>query len=559
MSLAMQIVVSLAVFLILGLLSSYMLYTSEKEAKRLLNLKKAWHPNRMIADEPAELARIRLGVIILYAGVLAVSLWMFHKGFMVLMEVRNRNLAAEQEGQVVMLDGTSSDGHEAGATVSVMPRGAEQAARPVNQTTASPTDEEHIRPPSQSTPRQQARTDSGEASMVLIPGGTFWMGISDDERDRAIEECKGELTKQPSACTGWVLSAQPRHQVTLDPFSLDPYEVTNSQFKKFVQATSYQTTAEREGTAFVWTNSQLGWQETKGATWRQPEAGPDVFASDRADHPVVNVSWHDAEAYCRWAGKRLPTEAEFEYATRAGTQTTYWWGNFSPGTRQVANVADESGRTLLPAVITGYNDGYVTTAPVGSYEANPFGLFDMTGNVAEWTADWSDGFYYRTSPERNPTGPSSGDSRMTRGGGWSDGSYRIRPTARDGILPTERGTKVGFRCAQGVRATSEAGRHHEAQRKDRMTLLRWFTETFSLWIAGLCVAMIPVWVLYLSKADQMARAQVELSRHKWESTSDFETEFLKVRFQLRRIFFMFIVMLVIGAIVIICAHVLVQS
>jgi formylglycine-generating enzyme required for sulfatase activity len=173
-----------------------------------------------------------------------------------------------------------------------------------------------------------------------------------------------------------------------------------------------------------------------------------VFASDRADHPVVNVSWHDAEAYCRWAGKRLPTEAEFEYATRAGTQTTYWWGNFLTGTRQVANVADESARTHLPVIIAGYDDGYLTTAPVGSYEANPLGLFDMTGNVAEWTADRSDGLNYRTSLEQNPTGPSSGEHRRFRGGSWSDAAFGIRPTVRDGVVPSERGMKLGFRCAQ---------------------------------------------------------------------------------------------------------------
>ena len=433
MSLTTQIVISLGVFLVFGVVSVYMLYHSEREAKRWLILNKVWSPNKQIADEPAELARLRKRLVIFYTLILAGSLWMFQWGLRVLLEVKNRSLVAEQEEQVVVTEQASTSG-------------VEQAARPANSVT-SPTDEAHVRPAKQPPLRQQERTGPDEAAMVLVPGGTFWMGISDDEADRVIEDCETELKKRAVSCKGWVLSAQPRHQVTLDPFSLDPYEVTNRQFEQFVQATGYQTTAEKEGTALVRIDGQ-GWQETKGATWQQPEAGPEVFASDRADHPVVNVSWHDAEAYCRWAGKRLPTEAEFEYATRAGTQTTYWWGNFSPTTRQVANVADESARAHLPVIIAGYDDGYLTTAPVGSYEANPFGLFDMTGNVAEWTADRSDGLSYRKSPERNPTGPSSGEHRRFRGGGWSDAAFGIRPTVRDGVAPTKRGTKVGFRCAQ---------------------------------------------------------------------------------------------------------------
>ena len=434
MSLTAQIVISLSFFLVLGMISVYMLYHSEREAKRSLTIKKAWYPDRTIVDEPTELTRIRRGVVIFYAIILALSLWMFQWGLRVLLEVRDRSLVAEQEEQVVVTEQASNSG-------------VEQTARPASAA-VSPTDETRAWPSKQPAPRHQKRTGPGEAALILVPGGTFWMGISDDEMDRAIEDCKTELKKEAASCKGWVLSAQPRHQVTLDSFFLAPYEVTNRQFEQFVQATGYQTAAENEGTAFVWINGQQGWQKTKGATWRQPEAGPDVFASDRADHPVVNVSWHDAEAYCRWAGKRLPTEAEFEYATRAGTQTIYWWGNSAPGQRQVANVADESGRDHLSVIIAGYDDGAATTAPVGSYEANPFGLFDMTGNVAEWTADWSDGLYYRKSPERNPTGPSSGEYRVARGGGWSDASYRIRPAVRDGIAPTERGTKVGFRCAQ---------------------------------------------------------------------------------------------------------------
>lgn len=439
-----QIVGHMVFVVLLGSFCAYMLYHSEREAKRLLIIKKVWSPNKPITDESAALARFRLRLIILYGGILALCLFLFQLSARMLWD------RSQQEEQVVMTEEASPSGHEtgagAGATAPAKPGGNEGAARSAHSE-ASPKDEAPVQPSKQPPPRSQARTGPDEASMVLVPGGTFWMGISDDERDRAIEDCKTEFKKEAASCKGLVLSAQPRHRVTLDPFFLDPYEVTNRQFEQFVQATGYETTAEKEGTASVRIAGQ-GWQETKGATWRHPEAGPEVFASDRADHPVVNVSWHDAEAYCRWAGKRLPTEAEFEYATRAGTQTTYWWGNFSPSTRRVANVADESGRNRLSVIIAGYDDGYLTTATVGSYEANPFGLFDMTGNVTEWVADRYDGLYYRKSPEQNPTGPSSGDYRMIRGGSWNDTLFALRPTVRDGGAPTKRDTRTGFRCAQ---------------------------------------------------------------------------------------------------------------
>ncbi|HBR50819.1 MAG TPA: hypothetical protein DEA71_12110 [Nitrospira sp.] len=430
-----QIEAWMAFMFLTAVFCAYMLFHSEREAKRLLITKEAGGTDALSADDPAAVARIRRRLIIFYAVILAGSLLVDLKLFMALMELRNRIQVEEQSKAVVTADETRSGGHEAGSGVG--------ATAP-----ATPNNEAHVPPSKQPPPRQQARLDPDKSAMVLVPGGTFWMGISADETDRAIQDCKTEFKKEATSCKGLVLSAQPLHRITLDPFALDPYEVTNRQFEQFVQATNHQTTAEKVGTAFVWINGQQGWQQTKGATWRQPEAGPEVFASGRAEHPVVNVSWHDAQAYCRWASKRLPTEAEFEYATRAGTQTTYWWGNFSPGTRQVANVADESARTLLPVIMAEYNDGAVTTAPVGSYEANPFGLFDMTGNVAEWTADWYDGLYYRKSPERNPTGPSSGEYRTTRGGGWNGVLYTSRPAVRAGGTPTERNTKFGFRCAQ---------------------------------------------------------------------------------------------------------------
>jgi len=430
-----QMVAWMAIMLVAAIFSAYMLYHSEREAKRLLTTKEAGGTKNLSPDDPSAVARIRRRLIVFYAVGIAICVLVDLKLFMAVMELWSRIQVEEQRKALVTTEETRSGGSEAGS-------GAE-ATLP-----ATLNNEAQVPPSKQLPPGSQKRTGQADTPMVLVPGGTFWMGISDDERDRVIEDCTMELKKQAVSCKGWVLSAQPRHQVTLDPFALDPYEVTNRQFQQFVLTTGYHTTAEKEGTAFVWANSQQGWQKTKGATWRQPEAGLDVFASDRTDHPVVNVSWYDAEAYCGWAGKRLPTEAEFEYATRAGTQTVYWWGKFLSSPRRVANVADESARTHLPVIMAGYDDGAITTAPVGSYEANPFGLFDMTGNVSEWTADRYDSLYYRKSPERNPTGPSSGDYRMIRGGGWSDASYKIRSTIRGGGAPTERDTKIGFRCAQ---------------------------------------------------------------------------------------------------------------
>ena len=271
-------------------------------------------------------------------------------------------------------------------------------------------------------------TGKDGAPMVLIPAGEFWMGSPDGEGDK---------------------DEHPRHKVALSAFYLDKYEVTNRFFQQFAQQTSYRTTAEQEGKAWVLTaTGKL--EEVSGAHWRKPEGGETVFDSNREEHPVVSVSWEDAQAYCRWAGKRLPTEAEFEYATRGGTETKYWWGNGNPGSRRVANIGDESAKRQYSdwTIMTGYDDGFVRTAPVGSFEANPFGLHDMTGNVWEWTADWYDEQYYKNSPRKNPRGPSNGDVRVLRGGSWVYAPVGMRSADRGMNTPSHRGADIGFRCAQ---------------------------------------------------------------------------------------------------------------
>lgn len=296
---------------------------------------------------------------------------------------------------------------------------------------------------------QNEVTGKDSAPMVLVPAGSFLMGSTNDEVDRAIKDCIKELEKDQQTCEGWYKPELPQHKVQMDAFYLDKCEVTNRLFQQFAQQTGHQTTAEREGSAWAFVEGK-GWEAVKGASWRKPEAGATVFDSGRSEHPVVTVSWDDAQAYCRAAGKRLPTEAEFEYATRAGTTTRYWWGDGNPSGRRVENIADESAKHLLKTIMKGYGDGSVRTALVGSYEANPWGLHDISGNVREWTADWFDDNYYGKSPERNPKGHPSGQYRVLRGGSWSIDPGSVRSAGRARRAPTSRSGTIGFRCAQDL-------------------------------------------------------------------------------------------------------------
>ena len=289
------------------------------------------------------------------------------------------------------------------------------------------------------------------APMVLIPAGSYKMGSTQEEVERMVKDCQARRFGG-RVCWEWFQDEAPRHKVVLDAFYLDRYEVTNHLFEHFVHATGYQTTAEQVGKSKAWMEGR-GLQEIPGADWRHPEGNQTVFVSHRGDHPVVTVSWFDANAYCRWAGKRLPTEAEWEYAARAGTSTLYWWGN-GPPPRRVVNLADESAKHLVGSIVAGYDDGYARSAPVGSFESNPWGLNDMLGNVAEWTADWY-GDFYGTSPEDNPKGPKDGHYKVIRGGAWANGLLRVRAANRDWDTPIYRHDSIGFRCAQNVPKTHD--------------------------------------------------------------------------------------------------------
>jgi sulfatase modifying factor 1 len=270
--------------------------------------------------------------------------------------------------------------------------------------------------------------------LVDLPGGTFLMGSSEQ--------------RYPDDHEGPVRAA------TVSDFSLAATTVTNADFAAFVSAVGYATTAEREGWSFVFagllppkaapTRGVVGapwWRQVPGARWDRPE-GPGSSVAERGDHPVVHVSLLDAMAYCRWSGTRLPTEAEWEYATRAGLdQRRFPWGDdLTPDGQHRMNVYQ--GR--FPDVDTG-EDGWVGTAPVRTYPPNAFGLFEMTGNVWEWTAD--------------RFGPSRPGQRALRGGSYlCHASYcsRYRCSARMANTADSSSGNTGFRVARSAPADTEA-------------------------------------------------------------------------------------------------------
>jgi serine/threonine-protein kinase len=239
---------------------------------------------------------------------------------------------------------------------------------------------------------------------------------------------------------------RPKHSVWVDAFLIDRTEVTVGMFRRFVEATGYRTSAEREGWGKPWTDGpkEAEWPLVPGADWLHPQ-GPGSEAED--DHPVVQVSWEDAAAYCKWVGGRLPTEAEWEKAARGTDGRRFPWGNEFNG--RFLNYCD-SRCPITRWRDSRYDDGYGRTAPVGSYPegASPFGALDMAGNVWEWVYDWYDEDYYRDSPYRNPTGPTSGTDKAMRGGAWYDGEPQawVNCVIRHQNPPSDRYEDVGFRC-----------------------------------------------------------------------------------------------------------------
>lgn len=273
--------------------------------------------------------------------------------------------------------------------------------------------------------------------MVVIPAGRFVMGSPDSEDGRErVEGPQRELRFQRG-------------------FALGQSEVSVAEFRRFVEATSYVTDAERGGSSATYDERGGRLVKRRGVDWRRDFRGSKARDAD----PVVHVSWNDAAAYARWladsSGKayRLPNEAEFEYALRAGTQTRYWWGDDAPD-RVVANLTGSQdlskGRHQWTNAFPNYGDGFWGPAPIRSYEANPFGLYDIDGNVSEWVEDcWHDS--YRRAPDTPMAWVNAGCSaRVVRGGSWgsapeqSRSAYRV-PTAADGVS-----ARVGFRVARDL-------------------------------------------------------------------------------------------------------------
>lgn len=281
------------------------------------------------------------------------------------------------------------------------------------------------------------------AALVPIPGGLFEMGARRSTYH-------GDLDS-------------PRRKIRLSPYRISPTAVTNAQFARFVQATAYRTVAEREGWSFVFhlllerptdhpehPPGLRWWRKVEGASWLAPE-GPGSDWHARTDHPVVHVSWFDALAYCRWAGLRLPSEAEWERAARGGLENKKFpWGNDAmPDGRHAMNIWQGE----FPNHNTS-DDGFVGTAPVTAFEPNGYGLYNMSGNVWEWVQDFKGPRRpIRPGAEHDPKGPLDGHQRVQRGGSYlCHPSYcdRYHVHSRTGTEPDSSTGNCGFRVAASM-------------------------------------------------------------------------------------------------------------
>ncbi len=242
--------------------------------------------------------------------------------------------------------------------------------------------------------------------MLFIKGGWFAMG------------------------SNYKADQKPIHRVFVKPFYLDKFEVTVNEFRRFCAETGHKMPIQ--------------------PFW------------NKDDHPVVNVSWYDAQAYAKWCGKRLPTEAEWEFAARGGTNSLRYALNTEHSfVKSHGNVADYSllNKDSRRIVETGYDDGFAFTSPVGYFPPNVFGIYDMEGNVLEWCSDWYDARYYAQSETENPKGPAKGNYKVIRGGSWNRSGRYLIPTYRTWYPPQCTFDFLGFRCAMDADKAKEHLKH----------------------------------------------------------------------------------------------------
>jgi formylglycine-generating enzyme required for sulfatase activity len=283
-------------------------------------------------------------------------------------------------------------------------------------------------------------------TLVRIELGSFTMGSTRSQIDMVLQQ-------SPNTKRELLDDEQPDHRVTITrPFYLGAHEVTVGQFRRFVEATGYKTEAEASGQgAYGLVGTEL--KKDPKITWRDPGF------KQGEDHPVVSVSHNDAVAFCAWLNDqekgsgwtyRLPTEVEWEYACRAGTGGLYGGSDDPETLARIANVADASAKKKYPdwTCIQG-DDGYVYTAPVGSFAPNAWHLYDMIGNVSEWCDDWYDAAFYQSSPMEDPHNTKQAAVRVIRGGSWFNVPRFARSARWGWLAPEDRSFSLGFRVARG--------------------------------------------------------------------------------------------------------------
>lgn len=321
--------------------------------------------------------------------------------------------------------------------------------------TASPAGPETISP--------QIIENSLGMKFVPVPAGEFMMGS--DESPEALALAYPQYDRERFLLLG---DEAPVHKVRITrPFYLGQHEITVGQFRKFLAISGYRPESETDGGGYGYNPFYDPTQSERGDAFdgRNPQyswQNPGFQQGD--DHPVVNVTWNDAVALSNWLSKaegkkyRLPTEAEWEYACRAGTRTRYHSGNDPQSLLQVANTFDADAQKNWPQwqayALTG-RDGFAFTAPVGSFAPNALGLYDMHGNVWEWVSDWHDDHYYANSPSDDPQGPATGSVRVRRGGSWHTWPFYARASFRNWNSPTTRYTLVGMRLLREAEETGQ--------------------------------------------------------------------------------------------------------